>query len=480
MSTTRFFGSRSSQSSPAVSGVEMPSTMLEVVAGRKPVERLLSPPTLMAQAHTQLLDLVHDSILAFDIDGTITFWNRAAEELYGWTKTDALGQHIYTLLKTELPQPGTASKVQVLQQGRWEKELLRTRRDGTQVCVTSRRTLQRDGQGNPVAILEITHDVTDLRQLEGALQQAHQDLQSCLTQNAPTLAAENAALKAELLKRERVEAELRQRLEDQTAIALCTAQSYERLEQLIDSRTQELEQARQQAETANHAKSEFLATMSHELRTPLNAVLGLSQVLQQEIFGNLNPKQAEYIGHIRSSGEHLLLLINDILDLAKVEAGRETLDLIPVAVDEVCQSCLSLIQEQAAQKGLQVSSWIDPAINTCIADERRLRQMLLNLMSNAIKFTPMGSVTLIVQSPPEGITFTVADTGIGIATEQIALLFQPFQQLDSHLNRQYTGTGLGLALTRNLARLHGGDVTVESTLGEGSRFTIYLPNAAQE
>ncbi|MBL1176557.1 PAS domain-containing sensor histidine kinase [Pantanalinema sp. GBBB05] len=454
--------------------------MLELLTGRRPTERLLTPQTLMAQAQTQLLDLVHDSILAFDIEGTITFWNRAAEELYGWTKAEALGQHIYTLLKTELPQPLADSKVQILQQGRWEKELIRTRRDGTQVCVTSRRTLQRDGQGNPVAILEITHDVTDLRQLEGALQQAHQNLQFCQIQQTQTLEAENAALKAELLKRERVEAELRQRLEDQTAIALCTAQSYEQLEQLIDSRTQELEQARQQAETANHAKSEFLATMSHELRTPLNAVLGLSQVLQQEIFGALNPKQAEYIGHIRSSGEHLLLLINDILDLAKVEAGRETLELGPVVVNELCHSCLSLIQEQAFQKGLEILSQIDPAIDTCIADERRLRQMLLNLLSNAIKFTPTGNITLLVQAQTEGITFTVADTGIGIGTEQLSLLFQPFQQLDCQLNRQYIGTGLGLALTRNLARLHGGDVTVESSLGEGSRFTIYLPDLAQD
>ncbi|HEY9617056.1 MAG TPA: ATP-binding protein [Microcoleaceae cyanobacterium] len=458
----------------------MSSAMLEVVAGRRPVERLLAPQNLMAQAQIQLLDLVHDSILAFDIEGTITFWNRAAEDLYGWTKAEALGQHIYTLLKTELPQPLAESKIQVLQQGRWEKELVRTRRDGTQICVTSRRTLQRDGQGNPIAILEITHDVTDLRQLEEALQQAHQDLQFCQSQHDHVLAAENAALKAELLKRERVEVELRQRLEDQTAIALCTAQSYERLEQLIGSRTQELEQARQQAETANRAKSEFLATMSHELRTPLNAVLGLSQVLQQEIFGSLNPKQAEYIGHIRSSGEHLLLLINDILDLAKVEAGRETLELAPVVVDELCHSCLSLIQEQASQKGLELVSQVDPAIDTCIADERRLRQMILNLLANAIKFTPAGSITLSVQAQPGSITFTVADTGIGIAADQVPLLFQPFQQLDSHLNRQYTGTGLGLALTRNLARLHDGDVTVESILGEGSRFTIHLPNDSQE
>jgi PAS domain S-box-containing protein len=266
------------------------------------------------------------------------------------------------------------------------------------------------------------------------------------------------------------------RIADQAAIALYNAQSYEYLEQLVQQRTQELEQEKRISEAASRAKSEFLATMSHELRTPLNAILGLSQILQQEIFGSLSPKQLDYINHIHSSGEHLLMLINDILDLAKVEAGRETLNLTKLGVSDLCKHCLALVQQQANEKRLQLLSEIDPAAQVCIADERRLKQILLNLLSNAVKFTPDGTVSLQVNKEPAGISFSVIDTGIGIPPEKLSLLFQPFSQLDSQLSRRYSGTGLGLALSRKLARLHGGDITVESTLNQGSRFVLYLPD----
>jgi signal transduction histidine kinase len=272
--------------------------------------------------------------------------------------------------------------------------------------------------------------------------------------------------------------QLLQRIAAQAAIALYNAQSYDYLEKLVKQRTQELEREKLISETANRAKTEFLATMSHELRTPLNAVLGLSQLLQQEIFGTLTTKQQEYIDQIYSSGEHLLMLINDILDLAKVEAGRETLTCTTISVSELCNYCVVLMQEQAIAQGLELHSQIDPQAVYCYADDRRLKQMLLNLLSNAIKFTPQGSISLVVQKAPDGITFTVADTGIGIPPEKLPLLFQPFSQLDSQLSRLYAGTGLGLALTQKLARLHGGDITVRSVPDQGSQFILYLPNRA--
>ena len=242
----------------------------------------------------------------------------------------------------------------------------------------------------------------------------------------------------------------------------------------------DLRDSKEAAEAGSRAKSEFLATMSHELRTPLNAILGLSQLLQQELYGNLNAKQKEYVKCIHSSGEHLLALINDILDLSKVEAGKEELMPVALNVQQLCDYCLNIVRDRALNKNLQLSAQIDPNADICIADERRVKQMLLNLLTNGIKFTSKGKVSLSVEKVPLGIAFRVSDTGIGIEPSQLNLLFQPFKQLDSRLNRQYEGTGLGLALTRKLARLHGGDVTVKSTVGEGSEFTLILPGYSQE
>ncbi|MEB3828837.1 hybrid sensor histidine kinase/response regulator [Phormidium sp. CCY1219] len=240
--------------------------------------------------------------------------------------------------------------------------------------------------------------------------------------------------------------------------------------------TEAIARARDIAEARNRAKSEFLAHMSHEIRTPLNSILGLSQMLQREIFGTLNPKQKEYVSRIKTSGDHLLELINDILDLSKIEAGKEELQLKEVPVAELCHYCLKIIQERASERGLQLTTHIDPQAKICIADERRLKQMLLNLLSNAIKFTPKGTVSLIVAKKPEGIEFTVADTGIGVSPEQLPLVFEAFRQIENELNQKTKGTGLGLALTRDFAHLHGGELSAQSTPGQGSEFTIYLPD----
>lgn len=268
---------------------------------------------------------------------------------------------------------------------------------------------------------------------------------------------------------------LLQRIADQSAIALYNAQSYERLEELVQERTQELETEKLRSDAANRAKTDFLANMSHELRTPLTSILGFSSVLLKQVFGTLTEKQEQYLVGIHTSGEHLLELINDLLDLSKIEAGREELRLESNDVREMCQACLEYVQEQATAKGLILTCAIAPDVETCVADRRRLRQILVNLLSNAVKFTDAGSISFNVRRVQNQIQFAVEDTGIGIAAADLDQLFQPFHQVHSGLDRKYQGTGLGLALARRLAQLHEGTITVTSELGRGSCFVLRLP-----
>jgi signal transduction histidine kinase len=268
---------------------------------------------------------------------------------------------------------------------------------------------------------------------------------------------------------------LLQRIAEQTAIALYNAQSYEHLEQLVQQRTQQLKEEKLLSESANRAKTEFLAHMSHELRTPLTGILGFSSLLSKQVFGPLNEKQQQYVNGISACGQHLLELINDLLDLSKIEAGKEELLLESVVIREICEACLSMIREMASDRKLQLGMAIDPTLTTCTADKRRLKQILFNLLSNAVKFTHAGSVWLEVGQREGYIEFAVMDTGIGISVTDQGKLFQSFQQLDGGLDRRYEGTGLGLALARKLAQLHHGDITVVSEVGKGSCFTLRLP-----
>jgi signal transduction histidine kinase len=241
----------------------------------------------------------------------------------------------------------------------------------------------------------------------------------------------------------------------------------------------EIEEKSQQIEAANRHKSEFLANMSHELRTPLNAIIGFSEVLQERLFGELNDKQAEYTDDILTSGRHLLSLINEILDLSKVEAGRMELELatfdLPIAID----NARTFVRERATTHGITLDVKVDERLGDVVGDERKIKQILLNLLSNAVKFTPAGGRIGINARQTDGVVeISVTDTGIGIAPEDQAKVFEEFRQVGSDKAKKIEGTGLGLTLAKKFVELHGGRIWVESEVGKGSTFVFTLPISA--
>lgn len=286
--------------------------------------------------------------------------------------------------------------------------------------------------------------------------------------NPAAAAIENARLY------EQAQQEIRERKRIETALESERAL----LAQRVDERTADLTATNAELARAVRLKDEFLASMSHELRTPLNAILGISEALQEQVYGVLNEKQLGSLQRIEESGRHLLDLINDILDLSKVEAGKLEMEFEPSSVESVCQASLNFIKRDAQKKQLTVHYHRDETVTVIRADERRLKQILVNLLSNAVKFTDEGGeLGLEVQgnADAEIVTFTVWDTGIGIKREDMSRLFKPFVQLDSRLSRQYSGTGLGLSLVYRFTEMHGGSVALESEPGQGSRFAVALP-----
>lgn len=269
------------------------------------------------------------------------------------------------------------------------------------------------------------------------------------------------------------QAQLYQQLQDQT----------HSLEQCITTQTQDLQDALIAAQAANRTKSEFLATMSHELRTPLTCIIGMSATLLRWSFGDLTPRQRDYLTTIHESGERLLALINDILELAKIEAGRAVLEVAPVSLDTLAYQCWEAFYPEAQAHDIEMTYDLDAlgGQDEFVGDARRICQILSNLLSNALKFTAAGGqVNLRVRREHQTAVFHIEDTGIGIPTAQQSFLFQTFHQLEAGPQRRYEGTGLGLALTKQLVELHGGTITVNSQVGVGSVFTVRLPNQRLE
>jgi signal transduction histidine kinase len=237
----------------------------------------------------------------------------------------------------------------------------------------------------------------------------------------------------------------------------------------------EIEQKSRELEAASHHKSEFLANMSHELRTPLNAIIGFSEVLSERMFGEINEKQAEYIGDILQSGQHLLSLINDILDLSKIEAGRMELELSDFDLPNTIENTLTLVRERAVRRGIELGRSVDEHLGVVRADERKVKQVLLNLLSNALKFTPEGGRIDVRAAVRDGTAeISVTDTGVGISPEDQEAVFEEFRQVGTAA-KKVEGTGLGLAISRKFIELHGGRIWVESQFGKGSTFAFTLP-----
>jgi PAS domain S-box-containing protein len=425
------------QDSSAVAGAG--ESVQSSQAGQGELEYLTSVVTRTAEVLTKQSEVLresemkfravaqsaNDAIVSADQRGNIIAWNTGAERIFGYQDAEVLGKP-FTMLIPERYQHAHEQGLERMRGDTESKILGKTtelagyRKGGQEFPLELSLSGWKTGEGT--FYTGIIRDITERKHAEEALR----------------------ALTASL-------------------------------EHKVRERTAELEVARDQALKATQHKSEFLANMSHELRTPLNAVIGFSEVLLEKMFGELNSKQEEYLGDILGSGRHLLALINDILDLAKVESGHMELEIGTFDLPAVLNSAFMLIRERANRHSIHVSLDIDHRLGRFTADERKLKQILLNLLSNALKFTPKdGAVSLKAVLQDAGVEISVTDTGIGIELEFQQKIFDEFFQVGGHLKKQ-EGTGLGLAVTKKFIELHGGRIRVQSAKGQGSTFTFTLP-----
>jgi PAS domain S-box-containing protein len=372
-----------------------------------------------------IVEFSDDAIISKDLNGIVTSWNAGAEKLFGYTAEEMIGVSILRLIPADLRHE--------------EADILRRVGRGESVCHFDTKRVRKGG-----AVVPISVTVSPIKDAAGRI-----------------IGASKVA--RDITERVRAEEALRE--------------SRDTLERKVIERTAEMRQAKERAERAGRAKSEFLASMSHELRTPLNGIIGFSEFLVDGKPGPLNVKQKEYLEDILNSGRHLLQLINDVLDLSKVEAGRVEFNPEPFQLRKAIAEVRAIAGPLGQKKRVEVGVAVDSKLNGVVLDQIKFKQVVYNLLSNALKFTDPGGRVDIACAPNGGGQFTLAvrDTGIGIKPENLPRLFKEFEQIDSGPGRRYEGTGLGLALTRKLVELQGGDITVESEYGKGTTFTVHLP-----
>lgn len=401
------------------------------ISERKHIETKLNESE---QKYRELVESANSIILRWNDKGCITFMNQFGQQFFGYSQQEIIGKHV---IGTIVPFTDSAGRdLQNLMQQicldtkTFEQNINENmRRNGEHVWIAWTNKVVLDAEGQLVEILSIGTDITERLNAEKEIK----------------------ALNANL-------------------------------EQRVAERTEALHTALIRAEAADKIKSAFLATMSHELRTPLNSIIGFTGIVLQGMAGPLNVEQTKQLGMVRSSAKHLLALINDVLDISKIEAGQLEVHAEPFALTAVIEKVAGLLKPVAEKKGLVLNTIIGRDLGEMVSDERRLSQILINLLNNAIKFTEKGSVTLTVQlftseenQSKQLVKITVTDTGIGIKPEEIKHLFQPFHQIDSGLTRMHEGTGLGLAICKKLLDLMGGKITVVSEWSKGTEFMVTLP-----
>ena len=394
-----------------------------------------------------IVESSEDAIIGKTLDSVIRSWNAGATRVFGYDPSEMLGQTIYRLIPPELHHEELEIIGRLARGERIEHyETVRIRKDGSRVDISLSVSPIRDLSGTVVGAAKIARDVTEAKRLFEAERMLSEQLQ-----------------------------ELASELEQQIEEGQSLQEELEQTNEELIRAAAEAEQARAQAEEANAAKSEFLATMSHELRTPLNAIMGYVQLIDMELHGPVTPDQRQDLSRVQRSAGLLLRRIDDVLNFAKLETGLVELHLEPVRIDDVLRSLEYLVLPLVESKGLRymVEQGTPEAIVRI--DRDKVEQIMLNLLANAVKFTDRGHITVSGEIDDGWIRITVRDTGRGISPDLLESVFQPFVQGDRSLTRTTEGTGLGLSISRQLARAMGGDITVESRLGEGAAFTLGLP-----
>ncbi|MBN1757057.1 MAG: MASE1 domain-containing protein [Chitinispirillaceae bacterium] len=380
--------------------------------------------------YRDLVMLANSIILRWSRDGRITFLNEFGQRFFGYTSDEIVGRHVIGTIvpenETSGRNLGTLMDEICADPHSFERNINENmRHNGERVWIDWTNKVVLDGHGQIREIMSIGSDITARKRAQDELEHYR-----------------------------------------------------EHLEEQVEQRTRELAAAKDRAEAADRIKSTFLATMSHELRTPLNSVIGFTGILLQQIPGKLNPEQQKQLGMIQNSARHLLSLINDVLDISKIEAGQFTIEMKPFDVRGSAEVVLESVKELARTKGLDLVAELSSDLEPILGDRRRYEQILLNLLCNAIKFTETGTVTLAVRlAEGDMVETTVRDTGVGIKPSEQEAIFQPFHQVENGTSRRHEGTGLGLSISYRLVEMMGGKIRVSSRYSEGSTFTFTLPMA---